>query len=288
MKKNTVFLVISFLILSFFAKANSSLFKTLTIEEGQAQAAYQQKLLLVHFTANWCMPSKWMEENTFQQPEVRQYLDQDFLAIKVDVDLPQGFSDKENYQIVSLPTILIFSASGKLLDRIEGIATPENLLAYLKKYNQPQNRWARRPQMAPAQQIVSSQPDFSHLDKPAFATSEPSPKATSKVIAPSLPMPETEAILSDTDEKPVIKINREEYGVEVAVLQEYSSVIRYVRNLERKLDQKVYIILRYQGQAKNYHVIVGAYRSRQEAYRLRSLLMEHQIRGDVTALAFAK
>jgi hypothetical protein len=236
------------------------------------------------------MPSKWMEDNTFSHPEIQQFINRDFLAVKIDVDAPGGFSDKETYQVASLPTILIFSASGKLLERIEGIATPENLLAYLKKNNHPRNKWARRPLPSPAKTIPSGQPDFSHLSKPAFAVSNQQPQlGKNAIIAPTLPMPSAQPDNpASPTSKPVVKLNKEQFGVEVAVLQEYGGVIRYVKNLERRFDQKVYIILKQTREQKNYHVVIGAYRNRQEAYRLRSFLMDHQIRGDVTALAYAK
>lgn len=290
MRKTTLILVVCLFGILTALRAEQSLFQELSIEQGQERAASEQKLLLVHFSATWCMPSSWMEENTFSTPEIQEYLRKDYLPIKVDVDLPQGYTDKERYQIATLPTLLIFSASGKLLDRIEGITNADNLATYLQKNNLPKNRRASRAvrnRPAPLAQIGS--PSFAHLDKPAFVASTAAENETyyTPVYTPSLPMPQsTPAYEAPVAESPVVALNQTEYGVEVAVLQDYGNVIRYVSNLERKFDQKVYIILEQEGTQKNYHVIVGAYPNRKDAYQLRSHLLKFQIRGAVTPLAF--
>jgi thioredoxin-related protein len=292
MKRNTILFILCLVGSIQNVQANNRLFQTLSIERGQQRAAYEQKLLLVHFSASWCMPSQWMKDNTFSDPGVHQYLRQHYLAIEVDVDLPEGYQEKEQFQVNTLPTLLVFSASGRLLEKTEGIATAEDLLRILAKNNSPRNKWARRilPKDKPTSGIYP-RPDFSHLDKPSFALKPQETKATDEQIStPDLPMPVAKPMpqVSTSEEAPVVKLNQKEYGVEVAVLQDYGSVIRYVRNLERRFEQKVYIILEQTPQQKNYHVIMGAYPSRRAAYQLRSHLLDFQIRGSVTALAYAK
>lgn len=291
MKRNTIFFIICLLGSVHSLQANHRLFQELSIERGQQRAALEQKLLFVHFSASWCMPSQWMEKNTFSDPTIQQYLQEHYLAIKVDVDLPKGHADRETYQVNTLPTLLVFSASGKLLERIEGIASPAVLLDYLKKYNLPKNTWARQPVISIPEDMPSRRPDFSHLHKPAFQ-----PESAEQVLlhpepvnTPHLPMPAAETRPTpEPNGASVVQVNQREYGVELAVLQDYGSVIRFVRNLERRFDQKVYIILKQTPQQKSYHVVMGAYPSRREAYELRSHLLDFQIRGSVTALAYAK
>lgn len=292
MKRNTILFIFCLVGSMQSVKANSSLFQTLSIERAQERAANEQKLLLVHFSANWCMPSQWMNDNTFSDPKVQAYLQQHCLAIEVDVDLPEGHQEKEQFQINTLPTLLLFSASGRLLEKTEGITTAEDLLRILHKNNSPQNKWAKRtaPNGNPVAEIAP-RPDFSHLDKPSFTLKKQEVKLQSEQIStPNLPMPTvpSKPHASNSEDAPVVQLNPKEYGVEVAVLQDYGSVIRFVRNLERRFEQKVYIILQQTPQQKNYHVIMGAYPSRREAYQLRSHLLDFQIRGSVTTLAYAK
>ena len=269
-KKITLYLLLLVQFTSLTSKANNGHFSKSNVESGITSAAAAQKLLIVHFMADWCMPSQWMERNTFQEAPIHQLLKQHFLAIRVDVDAKEGHQDMETYQISSLPTILVFSPSGEELVRLAGITDAPKLLEHLNRLDISKLK-GKVPSLPATSKLSASLPaiDFSHLDRPAMIPNTASVHQNER-ITPSAPTP-------------VFASNKANfYGVEVASLQQYSAVIRYVRNLESRLSQKVFIQLSKVGEQKSYRVIVGKFPQRREAYQLLSFLKQQQIRGKLT------
>lgn len=276
-----------------FAKNDPSSFQTSTITAGLTNAAHSQKLLIAHFVADWCMPSRWMEEHGFNHPEVEHFLKEDYLAIKVDIDQAAGFQDKEQYQVETLPTILIFSASGKLLERIEGITDEDDMRQYLRKHNLAMHK--RVPaHLLTKPKSTATLVDLSHLNRPAFeqASEQTIPKVKPVVVStPNLPMSMEEvfgpASVTQAVHTPSVKVSTptsQVFGIEVATLQQYGAVIKYVRSLEKRVTNKVFILLSREQGEKAYHVIVGKVNSRQAAFDLRRRLLAYNIRGVVKVL----
>lgn len=98
------------------------------------------KPYLVQFTASWCMPCKWMEGTSYQDQKVKSYLLDHYLTAKVNIDDFDGFAWKEYYGVKNLPTLLIFSADGKLLEKRENALSTSQLLALLKSHNELPNQ----------------------------------------------------------------------------------------------------------------------------------------------------
>lgn len=279
--------------LSVFAKTDPPSFQTSTIKAGIANAAYSEKLLMAHFVADWCMPSRWMEAHAFNHPAIERFLKEDYLPIKVDIDQAVGFQDKEQYQVETLPTILIFSASGKLLERIEGITDVDDMLQYLRKHNLAMHKRAPA-HLLPKPKSTATLIDLSHLNRPAFeqASTPTSPQVKPAVVStPNLPMtmeevfgPASATQAVYTTSAPISPSTNQVFGIEVATLQQYGAVVKYVRSLEKRLTSKVFILLSREQGEKTYHVIVGKVNSRQAAFDLRSRLLAYNIRGVVKVL----
>ncbi|NNE29406.1 MAG: thioredoxin fold domain-containing protein, partial [Saprospiraceae bacterium] len=141
MKNRTL---LSILLLLLFAQTNSfaleDLFVNASLEQVEKKAAIEGKLYLIDFYASWCLPCKWMDETTFSDDAVTNYLKTNYISLKVNIDDFDGFGIKEKYQVSVLPTVIIFNSSGKIVERLEESVTPSKLLNILETHNYYSNR----------------------------------------------------------------------------------------------------------------------------------------------------
>lgn len=86
------------------------------------------KPVLVDFSAEWCGPCKMMAPIL---KEVAQKVGDKARIIKIDVDRNQAVAQK--YQIVSVPTLIIFK-NGQILHRQSGVIQAQQLVTLIEKY----------------------------------------------------------------------------------------------------------------------------------------------------------
>ncbi|MDF1694219.1 MAG: thioredoxin family protein [Saprospiraceae bacterium] len=115
-------------------------FSDVNVDEAIAKASEEGKLVLLDFYASWCTPCKWMEQTTFTDQRVTSTLNSNYVAIKVNIDDVEGFQMKNKYQVNFLPTILILSSEGKMVERIEQTMVADELLGILELHNSPENK----------------------------------------------------------------------------------------------------------------------------------------------------
>ena len=113
---------------------------TVSLSSARAKAAREGKLLLVDFTAAWCLPCKVMAETTFADPTVLAYLREHYVAIEIDVENFDGLAIQQQYEVETLPAVILFASDGQEVDRLDGAVTAEQLLIRLRQNNLPQHR----------------------------------------------------------------------------------------------------------------------------------------------------
>ncbi|MFK8055447.1 MAG: thioredoxin family protein [Saprospiraceae bacterium] len=123
--------------LAFSALASSP---TISFSTAKQKAAREGKVLLVDFTATWCMPCRWMDETTFSDQQVLSYLRENYVSIKVDIDDFDGFALKQQYNVSTLPTMLFFASDGRQVDRVEEGVGAVEMLERLRQNNTSGNR----------------------------------------------------------------------------------------------------------------------------------------------------
>ncbi|OQA53212.1 MAG: Thioredoxin [candidate division WS2 bacterium ADurb.Bin280] len=85
-----------------------------------------EKPVLVDFFASWCGPCQMMSPVI---DELASEMEKDAGVYKVDVDASGNLANK--YQIMSIPTILIFKG-GKVVKQFNGVTSKEDLEKELK------------------------------------------------------------------------------------------------------------------------------------------------------------
>ncbi|MBR1994733.1 MAG: thioredoxin family protein, partial [Alistipes sp.] len=75
-------------------------------------AEQQQKLVFIDLTADWCGYCRWMDSEVYAQPEVGNYMNAHFVAVRYDVDQPTGGELLKRYGNGGIPLLLIFDRQG--------------------------------------------------------------------------------------------------------------------------------------------------------------------------------
>lgn len=110
-----------------------------TYEEALAKASAEGKLLFIDFRADWCKPCLEMEKTTFQDVDLGNYMADNFISYKVDVDYFDGMDLQEKFNASVLPTLLVIDPIDEAVQlRLIGLKTKSELETELKKLrNEP-------------------------------------------------------------------------------------------------------------------------------------------------------
>ncbi len=119
--------------------AHSKFTPVKTIKDVETQLAqHQGQPVILDFYADWCVACKEMEKNTFQNPQVADYMKQ-FVLLQADVTANDA-EDKaleKKFGVIAPPTIIFFDKQGREISsaRIVGEMGPQAFLSHLRKVN---------------------------------------------------------------------------------------------------------------------------------------------------------
>ncbi len=85
-------------------------------------AQKENRPVFVDFWATWCLPCRMMDDDVFSHPDTKNFMDANFLSIKVDVDKEYGARIAGLYEVGAYPTLLFLTPKGVVLTRKEGAA----------------------------------------------------------------------------------------------------------------------------------------------------------------------
>ncbi|SEW26089.1 Protein of unknown function, DUF255 [Chitinophaga sp. YR573] len=139
-------------LLPLWTKAQNKEINFQTFENWQqvlAKAKAENKTIFVDAYATWCGPCKMMDKEVYTNPKVAEYVNANFIAIKVQMDQAKNDLDhikgwyadatkiQKKYQIEAMPAFLFLDAAGKQVYRGQGYQHAEAFLAFLKTANDP-------------------------------------------------------------------------------------------------------------------------------------------------------
>jgi len=101
------------------------------LEGALAKAKAEKKLVLVDIYADWCAQCKELDEKTWPDAALKQWIAQNAVAIRIDTDARRK-DLAEKLQIRSYPTVILLDAEGRELRRILGFQKPETMKAWLE------------------------------------------------------------------------------------------------------------------------------------------------------------
>ncbi len=92
----------------------------LNLETAKQTAAQSNRLVLVHFWAEWCVPCQAMERTVFSRPEVAAALEREYVPCRLNLD--QFPATANQYGVTKIPTDVIITPQGQMIARLVGAA----------------------------------------------------------------------------------------------------------------------------------------------------------------------
>ncbi|MBF0234733.1 MAG: thioredoxin fold domain-containing protein [Desulfamplus sp.] len=99
-------------------------------DQGITIAKEQNKKVFLYFHAQWCGYCRKMEGSTFQDKALIDYMNANFIAIKVDSDVEKKIA--ETYNVRGLPTSWFLKSNSDKLSNMPGYIDADRLLTILK------------------------------------------------------------------------------------------------------------------------------------------------------------
>ncbi len=116
---------------SSFAWDSNLIFSGGSLNAAKQRAERENKLLILEFTAKWCMPCRHMEKNVFSNKDVQNFSQQYAIIYQIDIDENKNL--KEEFNIEVLPTIILMQSNGTVLSRREESFNAESFMAWIEK-----------------------------------------------------------------------------------------------------------------------------------------------------------
>jgi thiol:disulfide interchange protein DsbD len=125
------------LVAAFGTPSAGPVWRTGDLDAARAEAVKNGHPLLVDFTAAWCGACKQLDRQTFSAPQVLPELSR-FMKVKVDAtndDDPKVEAMMDRYDVVGLPTVLVFDSNGKEAVRYTDFVEANPFLEAIRRVN---------------------------------------------------------------------------------------------------------------------------------------------------------
>ena len=110
------------------AVADEGPFRALPLDEARRIAGEEGKrLVLIDVYTTWCAPCKQLDETTWKDAEVRAWLAETAVSLKVDAEEDEALA--ERFRVNAYPTLLLLKPDGTEIDRLVGYRDPGRFLA---------------------------------------------------------------------------------------------------------------------------------------------------------------
>jgi thioredoxin-related protein len=234
-------------------------FFTGSVVSAKEKAISEQKQYFLEFYADWCKPCKWMDENTYSNSNLADYINDNYIAVKVNIDDFDGHALKQKYNVAYLPTIIIFDEHGNILGKHEKSMNASKLLKTLKSHRKS------TATVKPTKNSSGKSSRTAKASKPVNSKSNPRPSS-----------------FTNHEGSPL-------YSIQVGVYKNANNVFNQVERLKYKFDAPVQVI-NHKDPSKGivmYRIVVGKFYSQQAAEEYLKTVKSNGVDGfvkDITGL----
>lgn len=131
-KSYKFFAVACMLIMSVSLSGQGIAFTKGSFEEILALAKKENKNIFVDAYTTWCAPCRKMTAQTFPDPQVGEFFNNNFVSIKLDAENESSHGFFSKYKADAFPTLFWLNSEGELMDKQTGFMDPEGLLKAAK------------------------------------------------------------------------------------------------------------------------------------------------------------
>lgn len=101
-----------------------------SLEPALAQAKETGRPIMIDFFATWCPPCKMLDAKTYTDAKVVER-SREWIMVRIDVDKNKALA--QEYQIGSIPTLVLLQPDGKEASRELGFIPPAEMLAFMAR-----------------------------------------------------------------------------------------------------------------------------------------------------------
>ncbi len=234
----------------------------------KAKAKAENRPIVIEFMASWCGPCHIMDQYVFTNASLANYIADNYLPIKIDVDDFDGYAYKEQYNISVVPSFVVLDPQGNYVAKKEGSMTISDLRDFLEN----QDRWTPVATTYTPEPEPITEPEPTHTSTPSH-TPKPDTSPSSVGIA---------AGLFRFSVKPEVPTG---YSVQIGVYAQYGNVLREVSKFEKMFNKPILVHIDRLYNKTVYRVMVGNFSSYGQAAAFNREVAANNIEGLVKDLS---
>lgn len=262
-QKKEIIVFLLFLVLPSFIFAKSINYKSGNFQSIVQKSQSQNKHFFVKFSANWCATCKLMTTNNNNNPTLVNFVEDNFIAVKADVDSSIGKEWRDKYEVCCLPTLIVFSPDGYEIARNQGGIPSSEFLTFLE------NAISKKAS------IIAKNFPKPIISKPTIAPTYMAPPRPAIVTTYTPPKPQF-VKLNAKGEQPV----NQKWTLLIGKYSQLKNANVQIKALKKELsNDAILLTAKSENNKLIYNVTVGGIQNEQEAIVLRKKLLSKNIRS---------
>lgn len=129
------FIISITLLASAFVAGAQTEFRHITFEEAKAAAKAEGKKIFIDFYTDWCGPCRRLAANVFPTKQVGDYLNTNYICLKIDAEKGEGPKLAKAYKVAAYPTLAVVDSEGNLIGSFAGLKEGDEFIAAVEMCN---------------------------------------------------------------------------------------------------------------------------------------------------------